>query len=97
MMFEGYKYSVYDATYRKAMFNVNERGEESRVLEITDVDSGQTFIVDFRSGENERKNSIRTWRKHDQGKERKGKYLHFGSKGILEELKYSGRKHKQDI
>ena len=70
MKIEGYKLSGYDATYRKALFNVNERG--NRVLEVTDVDSGITFLLDFESVENSQKIKTRTWKKREQRQEKHG-------------------------
>ena len=93
MKLEGYKISGYDATYRKAVFDVNERGAtpESRVLEIAELDSGTTFLIDFNSA-SEQEQRTGVWRKpteQDHGKE-----IRFGSKGIIEQLKYSGRKRR---
>ena len=82
MKLEGYKISGYDATYRKALFNVCERG--NRVLEITDVDSGTTFLVDFNGAEKERRTS--GWKKNEATE--KGKTVHFGKAGLYEELKF---------
>ena len=92
MKCEGYKISGYDATYRKALFNVCERG--NRVLEITDLDSGITFLVDFdsMSGQNRRTSK---WRK-DEPREQ-GTSISFGSKGLFEQIKYSGRKPKTGV
>ena len=92
MKCEGYKISGYDATYRKALFNVCERG--NRVLEITDLDSGITFLVDFdsMSGQNRRTSK---WRK-DEPREQ-GTSISFGSKGLFEQIKYSGRKPKNGV
>ena len=93
MKLEGYKISGYDATYRKALFNVNERGAtpESRVLEITELESGTTFLIDFdNANEQERRTGV--WRRsseQDQGKE-----VHFGSKGFFEKLKYENKKRR---
>ena len=44
MLCTGYKLNGYNATYRKATFEVKEK---NRVLEITEPDSGITFIVDM--------------------------------------------------
>lgn len=90
MILEGYKYNQYDATYRKAVFNVIERGNESRVLEITDVESGQTFIVDFQDQQQNRR--VGTWKK--QRTKQQGKTIHFGRKGMFEQLKYNEKKHR---
>ena len=45
----GYKLRGYDATYDRAVFDVQEGRNASgnRVLEVTDIDSGVTFIVEF--------------------------------------------------
>ena len=92
MKCEGYKISGYDATYRKALFNVCERG--NRVLEITDLDSGITFLVDFdsMSGQNRRTSK---WRKGEPREQ--GTSISFGSKGLFEQIKYSGRKPKNGV
>ena len=89
MRAEGYKISGYDATYRKALFNVCERG--NRVLEITDLDSGTTFLVDFDSMSGQNRRTSR-WRK-DEPKEQ-GTSITFGSKGLFEQLMYEGKKRK---
>ena len=82
MKLEGYKISGYDATYRKALFNVCERG--NRVLEITDVENGTTFVVDFNGANRERRTN--GWQKN--GTTEKGKTVHFGKAGFYEELKF---------
>ena len=90
MIITGYKLNGYDATYRKATFNLVERGE--RVLEVTDTESGTTFILDFEScvlAESE----IGTWRA-DNIPESHGLSIVFGSKGIMQQLKYGRRKRK---
>ena len=89
MKCEGYKISGYDATYKKTTFNVCEKGE--RVLEITDVDSGITFLVDF-NGTSEQNRRTSKWRK-DEPKEQ-GTSITFGSKGLFEQLIYEGKKRK---
>ena len=91
MKLEGYKISGYDATYRKALFNVCERG--NRVLEITDVESGTTFVVDFNGADRKRRTS--GWQKNEA--KGHGISVTFGSKGLFEQLKYSGRKPKKDV
>ena len=52
----GYKLNAYNATYEKAYFNVQEGRNASgnRVLEITEDNSGITFILEF-EGEKKRK------------------------------------------
>ena len=49
MIVGGYKLRGYDASYDKAVFDVREGRNASgnRVLEVTDIDSGITFIVEF--------------------------------------------------
>lgn len=42
---EGYKVGGYDATYKKTLFSISERGIENGVLEVTDIEAGVTFIV----------------------------------------------------
>ena len=83
MKLEGYKISGYDATYRKALFNVCERGE--RVLEITDLDSGTTFLIDF-DGASESNRRTSKWRNAEPKEQ--GKTIHFGKAGFFEQLKY---------
>lgn len=92
MKVEGYKISGYDATYRKALFNVTERSES--VLEIMDVESGQTFLLDLTSATGDSRR-VRTWRTQDT--DRSGTVISFGSKGLFEKLKYSGRNPKHNI
>ena len=89
MRCEGYRLSGYDATYKKTMFNVVEQG--NRVLEITEVNSGTTFLLDLESAKLP-KNQIRSWRSQDSEKERHGKELHFGSMGFFEHLEYNAKK-----
>lgn len=89
MKVKGYKFSGYDATYRKTLFDVRERGE--RVLEITDLDSGTTFLIDFDSAEEQNRRTSK-WRK-DEPKEQ-GTSITFGSKGLFEQLMYEGKKRK---
>ena len=94
MKIEGYKLNGYDATYRKAVFNVNERGNENRVLEITEVNSGTTFLLDLESAKLP-KSQIRSWRSQDSGKKRHGKELHFGGMGFFKELEYNAKKKER--
>lgn len=90
MKVEGYKISGYDATYRKALFNVTERSES--VLEITDLDSGTTLLVDFDSiSEQNRRTSVWTERRE----KKQGQTIHFGRMGFFEELEYNSRKKEQ--
>lgn len=46
---EGYKINNYNATFDRATFEIRERYKDSksRVLEITDINSGQAFIFDY--------------------------------------------------
>ena len=48
MLYEGYKVNGYDASYEKTNFDVRygKNAEKNRVLEITDINSGVTFIVE---------------------------------------------------
>lgn len=49
MRVAGYKLSAYDATYKRAYFDVQEGRNSSgnRVLEVRDDDSGITFVLEF--------------------------------------------------
>lgn len=90
MKCEGYKLSGYDATYRKALFDVRDRGDN--VIEIEDVNGGITFILDLdRYGGSDRPH---TWR----GKEpqNNGLEITYGSKGIYQKLKYGCKKLKKN-
>ena len=89
MKLEGYKISGYDATYHKAIFNVCERGDH--VLEITDLDSGTTFLVDFNGSERERRTSVWTERRE----KKQGQTIHFGRMGFFEELEYNAKKKER--
>ena len=92
MKIEGYKLNGYDATYRKTLFNVNERGAEGRVLEISDVESGETFLLDLNStGEDAHK--IRSWRKEELSGH--GRSIHFGSMGFFKHLEYNAKKKER--
>lgn len=90
MKLEGYKLNGYDATYNKAVFEVAERGTTSknRVLEITELESGITFLLelDSASGKNRRTSK---WRKEEVSEF--GKTIHFGKAGFLEQLKYNNK------
>jgi hypothetical protein len=48
MRVAGYKLNGYDATYEKTYFDVREgkNAEKNRVLEVTDINSGVTFIFE---------------------------------------------------
>ena len=90
MRCEGYKLSGYDATYRKALFDIRDRGDN--VIEIEDLQGGITFILDLSKCDGS--DRPHTWR----GKEPKGKGLEitYGSKGIYQKLKYGGKKLKKN-
>ena len=92
MLVSGYKMNSYDATYYKALFNVIE--QDNRVLEITETESGMSFVLDFEDvGEEVRK--ICAWRKQELSG--KGKSIHFGRAGFFEQLKYYGQKKKDGL
>ena len=89
MKCRGYRLNGYDATYTKTTFNIVE--QENRVLEITDLEGGITFVVEIDSlGEQNRRTS--KWRK-DEPKEQ-GTSITFGSKGLFEQLMYESKKRK---
>ena len=92
MRFEGYKISGYDATYRKALFNVVEKGNKNRVLEITDLESGTTFLIDF---DNASVPNRRTSGWHNGEAKGQGQTIHFGRMGFFKELEYNSRKKEQ--
>lgn len=94
MLCGGYKLSGYDATYRKTTFNVIERNEN--VLEVTETQSGVTFILDFEDVQvresKKRKDRKGVWRNGEtQGH---GVSITFGSRGWYQKLKYGGKKRK---
>lgn len=90
MFCEGYKLNGYDATYRKATFSVVER--RNGVLEITDTQSGEMFILDLEDLEDAPEQPVRSWRTKDISGQ--GVSITFGSKGWYQKLKYAGRKRK---
>ena len=90
MKIEGYKFNEYDATYRKALFNVIERKEN--VIEVTDIEGGTSFILNFEGTEVDRR--VRTWKNREHLTENHGVSITFGSRGIYHKLKYGGRKLK---
>lgn len=92
MKFKGYRLNGYDLTYKESIFNVIEK---NGVLEITDVESGTTFLIEVTEQKKTQSDRIRTWREKEvQGQ---GLSIVFGSKGLLQQLKYEGRKIKNDI
>lgn len=95
MRVTGYRLSGYDATYKKTSFFVTERSED--VYEIEDAESGTTFILDF-EGVKYQNQKPRTGiiRDRNTGSE-SGISIAFGSRGILQKLKYCGRKPKNSI
>ena len=93
MRYRGYKLNGYNATYTQAVFEVRE--QQNGVLEVTDIEGGITFLVDFGSVCENPKRRTSKWRK-DEPKEQ-GTHIAFGSKGFLEKLKYSGLKPKDGI
>ena len=48
MRVSGYKLRGYDAVYEKCLFEVRGgyNGTKGRVLEVTDIDSGMTFVFE---------------------------------------------------
>lgn len=48
MIVRGYKLKGYDATYERTNFDIRHgfNAEKNRVLEVTDIDSGMTFIFE---------------------------------------------------
>lgn len=91
MLCRGYKLSGYDATYRKATFSIVERKEG--VLEITDTESGTTFILDLDDLPEPPKKKPRGWK--SQRATGQGVSITFGSKGLYQKLMYVGRKRKE--
>ena len=94
MRYRGYKLNGYNATYDKAIFDVRE--QQNGVLEVTDIDGGITFLIDFDNAVGEQKRRTSKWRKSEPP-ETCGKTVAFGGKGIIEKLKYSGRNLKNNI
>lgn len=54
---EGYKLNGYDATYEKATFSECTRYEDKRkiIREVTELNSGITFIYEVKKNERDRK------------------------------------------
>lgn len=54
---EGYKLNSYNATYEKATFSVCTRYEDKRkiIREVTELNSGITFIYEVKKNERNRK------------------------------------------
>lgn len=94
MIYRGYRLNGYNATYEKAVFNVVE--QQDGVLEIADLESGVTILIDFDSAPETERRRTSKWRK-DEPKEQHGTSITFGRKGLFEQLKYTGRKPKQGV
>ena len=93
MLCRGYKLSGYDATYRKATFSVVET--KIGVLEITDTQSGETFILDLEDlKEPEQPARTRRWKKRGTETKGDGVSITYGSKGWYQRLQYAGKKRK---
>lgn len=54
---EGYKINGYNATYEKTTFNVRTRYEDKKMVirEVTEINSGITFIYEVKKNERNRK------------------------------------------
>ena len=54
---EGYKINGYNATYEKATFNIRTRYEDEKMVirEVTEINSGITFIYEVKKSERNRK------------------------------------------
>ena len=66
MKCKGYRLSGYDATYKETVFSVVE--QENRVLEITDLEGGVTFLVDMETCETRQKKRTGKWRQSEDAK-----------------------------
>ena len=86
---KGYKLSGYDATYKKTLFDVRQKNDT--VLEVMDLETGATFILDF-EGVNLSPKKTSGWRGQDA--KGQGISITFGSRGLFEQLKYDGKKRK---
>ena len=89
MKCKGYRLNGYDATYTKTTFNIVE--QENRVLEITDLEGGIAFVVEFDSAMEQNR---RTSGWHNGEAKGQGTSISFGSKGLFEQLIYEGKKCK---
>lgn len=59
MKIAGYKLNGYNATYDKTTFEVNLHShDKSCVLEVEDINSGHTFIVDFADSFDKKKSNL---------------------------------------
>lgn len=70
MKVAGYKLNGYNATYEKTCFDVRGgyTGTKGRVLEVTDIDSGMTFI--FETDDDiyaQKQHKTRVWRARNSG------------------------------
>lgn len=93
MKCKGYRLNGYDATYTKTTFNIVE--QENRVLEITDLEGGIAFVVEFDSAMEQNRRTSK-WIK-EEWKDNSGVSVNFGKAGLFEQLKYSGHKPKKSI
>jgi len=66
MLVEGYKLNGYNATYEKVLLDVKSgyNLEKNCVLEVTDTDSGITFIFEYgvEKARTKTKSMTRVWR-----------------------------------
>ena len=92
MLCRGYKLNGYDVTYKKATFSIIEKREG--VLEITDTESGTTFILDLEDLSDAPEHPTRRWRAQEV--KGHGVSITFGSKGWYQKLQYAGKKRKAD-
>ena len=90
MKCKGYKFSEYDATYKKATFNIIERSEG--VLEVTDIESGIMFLLDLNDIGDYSDRPKGVWR--DAEPKGHGVSVTFGKKGWYQKLMYDGKKRK---
>ena len=91
MLCRGYKLNGYDVTYKKATFSIVEK--QDGVLEITDTESGMTFILDLEDLQDAPERRTRRW--GTQEKTGHGVTITFGSKGWYQKLKYGNKKRKE--
>lgn len=91
MLCRGYKLNGYDVTYKKATFSIVEK--QDGVLEITDTESGVTFILDLEDLSDAPERPTRRWRTQESAGH--GVSIAFGSKGWYQKLKYGNRKRKE--
>jgi len=90
MKCKGYRLNGYDATYTKTTFNIAE--QENRVLEITDLEGGTTFLVDLETCETKQEKRVGKWRQTEGDK--RGVSISFGSMGFFKKLEYNSKKRR---